>query len=95
MKDVVATGSARAFYQLAQAGGAKGPPNISYNRGRAITVRFDAGEVVSVDVTEKASGMFLEPIVKRDTTRTSADATPATPATTTPPATSAAPPRRP
>lgn len=71
MREVVATGSARAFYQLAAAGEGKGPPNISYNRGRVIAVHFEDGEVVRVDVKDKASGMFLEPL-KADTASTAA-----------------------
>lgn len=69
MREVVATGSARAFYQLPPSGEERGAPNISYNRGRVIEVHFDAGEVVRVDVTDRASGVFLEP-VKPDSTRT-------------------------
>lgn len=68
MREVVATGRATAFYQLAAAGAGKGLPNISYNRGRIIAVHFEEGEVVRVDVKERASGMFLEP-VRTDTTR--------------------------
>lgn len=67
MREVVATGSARSFYQLAPSAGAKGLPNISYNRGRVITVSFVAGEVTTVQVDERASGIFLEP-VRADTT---------------------------
>lgn len=72
MREVTATGNASAFYQLAQAGETKALPNISYNRGRVIAVHFEDGEVQRVDVREKASGMFLEPVktgVKADTTK--------------------------
>lgn len=62
MRQMTATGSARAFYQLAPTGGAKGAPNISYNRGREIVVSFTDGEVAKVDVRDRASGLFLEPI---------------------------------
>jgi hypothetical protein len=61
MREVVATGSARSFYQLAQSGGERGPPSLSYNRGRVITVRFEQGEMSTVTVSEQASGLFLEP----------------------------------
>ena len=62
MRQVTANGSARAFYQLAPTGGVKGPPNISYNRGREIIVSFSEGEVSNVAVRDRASGLFLEPI---------------------------------
>lgn len=62
MREVVATGSARAFYQLAPSGSGRSAPNLSYNRGRVITVNFEAGAVRDVAVQEKASGIFLEPI---------------------------------
>ena len=68
MRQVTATGSARAFYQLAPSGGMKGLPNISYNRGREIVVSFTDGEVAKVDVRDRASGLFLEPIAA-DSTR--------------------------
>jgi lipopolysaccharide export system protein LptA len=92
MRDVVATGNARAFYQLAQSGGVKGPPNISYNRGRVIAVHFEEGEARQVDVKDKASGMFLEPI-KADTVK--ADSSAKRPPVATPSTAPGTPPRRP
>jgi hypothetical protein len=62
MREVLATGAARAFYQLVPSDGERGAPNLSYNRGRVITVSFDGGEVRDVAVQEKASGLFLEPV---------------------------------
>lgn len=62
MREVVASGTARAFYQLAPSKGERGAPNLSYNRGRVITVVFEQGEVRHVDVRERASGIFLEPV---------------------------------
>ena len=62
MKQVTATGTARAYYQLAPSSGVKGPPNISYNTGRLIVVSFEAGEVSKVDVKDGARGLYLEPV---------------------------------
>ena len=62
MREVVASGAARAFYQLAPSHGERGAPNLSYNRGRVITVHFEQGEVRHVDVRDRASGIFLEPV---------------------------------
>lgn len=61
MREVVASGGAQSFYQLAPSGGARGRPNLSYNRGRVITVLFADGEMSSVSVVDQASGLYLEP----------------------------------
>ena len=76
MREVTASGSARAYYQLAPSGGVKGLPNISYNRGREIVVSFVEGAVSNVAVRDRASGIFLEPI-QTDTARTSTPKPPA------------------
>lgn len=60
MRGVVATGSARAFQQVAAKDVDPTTPNLSYNRGRRITVRFEAGQVRTVDVEDQASGLYLE-----------------------------------
>jgi len=78
LREVVATGAARAFYQLAPANGERGAPNLSYNRGRVITVHFTEGAVKDVTVQEQASGIFLEP-VPVDTTAKKATAPPRRP----------------
>ena len=69
MRGVVATGSARAFQQLAAKDADPATPNLSYNRGRRITVRFEEGQVRQVDVLDRASGLYLEAAAKTDTTR--------------------------
>lgn len=75
MRDVVSTGAARSFYQVAVRDGDPALPNISYNRGRRITVTFTEGEVRDVLVEDKASGLYLEaPKAPTDTTRTVAPA---------------------
>lgn len=63
LREVVATGAARAFYQLPPPNGARGAPSLSYNRGRQITVQFDKGEMAHVRVTDQANGLYLEPAV--------------------------------
>jgi lipopolysaccharide export system protein LptA len=68
MKEVLAIGSARAFYQGASPGGVRGAPTLSYNRGRQITVLFSEGSMSSVKILDQASGLYLEPVVQ-DSTR--------------------------
>lgn len=63
LREVVATGGARAYYQLPPPGGERGAPSLSYNRGRQITVNFDNGEMAAVRVSEQASGLYLEPAI--------------------------------
>jgi lipopolysaccharide export system protein LptA len=60
-RQIVATGDASSFYQLAGTGNARGAPNLNYVRGRVITVTFADGTVARVDVTDQASGVYLEP----------------------------------
>ncbi|MDQ8144647.1 MAG: hypothetical protein P3A32_01095 [Gemmatimonadota bacterium] len=70
MRDVVSTGTARAFYQVAASVGDPTMPNLSYNRGRRITVTFTEGTVRDVLVEERASGLYLEaPTPRADSTR--------------------------
>lgn len=61
LREVIATGGARALYQLPPPGGERGMPSLSYNRGRQITVQFDKGEMAQVRVSDQASGLYLEP----------------------------------
>lgn len=60
-KRIVATGDASSFYQLTPSGTARGAPNLNYVRGRIITVLFADKAVASVNVTDQASGVYLEP----------------------------------
>lgn len=70
LREVVATGGARAYYQLPPPGGERGAPSLSYNRGRQITVNFDKGEMAAVRVSEQASGLYLEPAIAAPTDTT-------------------------
>lgn len=62
LRDVLAVGAARSFYQMAPSGTPGGKPNLSYNRGARIRVEFTDGEMARVSVADHASGLFLEPI---------------------------------
>ncbi|MBI3791713.1 MAG: hypothetical protein HY275_12665, partial [Gemmatimonadetes bacterium] len=61
VKTIVATGSARSFYQVQASNGDRDRPALNYVRGREITVQFDTSGVQTVDVDEKAIGLYLEP----------------------------------
>lgn len=70
LRQVIATGGARAYYQLPPPNGQRGLPSLSYNRGRQITVLFDKGEMANVRVSEQASGLYLEPTIVAPTDTT-------------------------
>jgi hypothetical protein len=75
LERLVANGDARSYYHIAVSGAPIDRPAINYVRGRKITVTFVNRQVDRVAVTEKATGVYLEPV--RDTllraTNTAAD----------------------
>lgn len=97
LRQMVATGQASSFYQVAARGGdsASGPrpPAMNYVRGRIITVAMDSAEVRQVTVIDKATGMYLEPDSTATVSPPTAPARPGgsdTPRRTRPPAPAAA-----
>lgn len=73
IRDLVARGNARSFYQVATREGREALPGINYVRGRIITVTFENQEVDQVSITDQAAGVYLE------VPRQGADTTLATP----------------
>ena len=59
-RELVATGSARSFYQFGNPEGVRDRPTMNYVRGRVIAIAFAGGEVSTVTVTDQASGVYLE-----------------------------------
>ncbi len=64
-KKIVATGNASSFYQLASTNTAHSAPSVNYVRGRIITVTFADNAVDKVDVLDKATGVYLEPVASK------------------------------
>ena len=62
LQRLVARGAARSYYQIAVAGAPIDRPAINYVRGRTITVAFANRTVDRVNVTEQATGVYLEPV---------------------------------
>ncbi|HJR67842.1 MAG TPA: hypothetical protein VJ802_15535 [Gemmatimonadaceae bacterium] len=87
IRDLVANGNARSFYQVATREGRNSAPAINYVRGRVITVTFQDQEVGQVSITEQAAGVYLEaPSAAADTTLNAPrDSVPAPRPPTTPP----------
>jgi len=87
---IIAVGNASSYYQLAADNKTKTIPNINYVKGKAITVLFENREVRTVEVTEQASGVYIEPAREGTTTNSAIPArnarpTQPSPAPSTPP----------
>ncbi len=61
IREIIATGSARSFYQLKSSKSPQNEPTINYVRGRIIDILFETGKVATVAVTGKATGVLIEP----------------------------------
>ncbi len=62
VRRILATGSARSYYQMHSSNAPKNRPGVNYVRGREITAFFDAGKVSTVVVTDQAAGVYIEPV---------------------------------
>jgi len=63
MRQLVSQGGAQSFYQLAAKDSGVVGPAINYVKGRDISIAFANRAVQTVDVTDKAQGVYLEPQV--------------------------------
>jgi lipopolysaccharide export system protein LptA len=79
IRDLLAHGNARSYYQVASREGRGAPPAINYVRGRIITVTFQDQEVEQVSITDQAAGIYLEPSQADTTLRAPRDTVPASP----------------
>jgi hypothetical protein len=61
IREIIAEGNARSFYQMKNSRGPQGQPSINYVRGRIIDIVFEDRKVATVTVTEKATGVLVEP----------------------------------
>lgn len=77
VRRITASGSARSYYQMHSANAPKNRPGVNYVRGRLITAYFESGKVDTVVVTDKAAGVYIEPV--------SPDSKPTVPGTNTAP----------
>jgi lipopolysaccharide export system protein LptA len=78
IRELIATGKAKAYYHIAPADSAMKTPAINYVVGREIVIAIQRQEVSRVTVVEQAAGVYLEP--KRVVSKP-ADTTRVTPAT--------------
>ena len=61
IREIVAEGNASSFYQMKNSKGPQTQPSINYVRGRIIDIIFEDRQVSTVTVTEKATGVLIEP----------------------------------
>jgi hypothetical protein len=74
IRQIVALGDARSFYQMKNSKGPANEPTVNYVRGRVIEIDFEDRKVATVTVIDKATGVMVEP------SEQPAPATPAKPA---------------
>jgi hypothetical protein len=75
IRQIVALGDARSFYQMKNSKGPANEPSVNYVRGRVINIDFEDRKVATVTVIDKATGVMVEPAAEP------APAKPTTPAT--------------
>ena len=94
IREIVALGNARSFYQMKDSKGPATEPTVNYVQGRVIQIEFEDRKVATVTVIDQATGVMIEPVTQPASVK---PATPATspPRTTTPPNAKAAPPVKP
>lgn len=61
VREIVATGSARSYYQMKNSSGEPTQPSVNYVRGRIIEIDFANKSVSTVTVTDQATGVLIEP----------------------------------
>jgi hypothetical protein len=93
IREIVAEGKARSFYQMKNSKGPQTAPSVNYVVGRIIDIVFENAKVATVTVTEKATGVLIEPAEASASTKPGAGAgqNTKTPATTKPGATTKTP----
>jgi hypothetical protein len=84
VRQIVALGNARSFYQMKNSKGPANEPTVNYVRGRVIEIDFEDRKVATVTVNDQATGVMIEPATEP------APVKPGTPATS-PPVTHGAP----
>ncbi|HJQ12770.1 MAG TPA: hypothetical protein VJ840_17200 [Gemmatimonadaceae bacterium] len=83
IREIVADGNARSFYQMKNSKGPATQPSVNYVRGRIIDILFEDRKVATVTVTDQATGVLIEPATAA-TEEKPATTTPARPGATAP-----------
>jgi hypothetical protein len=80
VRQIVALGNARSYYQMKSSKGPQTEPSVNYVRGRNIDIEFVDKKVATVTVTDKATGVMIEPVAQAPAGKTAPTATPPKPA---------------
>ena len=79
VREIVAEGNARSFYQMKNSKGPPTQPSVNYVGGRIIEILFEDRKVSTVTVTDKATGVMIEPAVEASAAKPGSPTTPAPP----------------
>ena len=83
VRELFASGSASAYYQVPADTANRSKPGINYVTGRVIRLAFKDGDVDAVTVTDQATGIYLAPLPADSAARRAGPTRP--PASTSPP----------
>lgn len=61
IREITAEGNASSFYQMKNSKGPQTQPTVNYVKGRIIDIIFEDRRVSTVTVTDKATGVLIEP----------------------------------
>jgi hypothetical protein len=79
IREITAEGRASSFYQMKNSKGTATEPTVNYVRGRIIDIIFEDRKVATVTVTDKATGVLIEPAAASTAGKPAATRTPAKP----------------
>jgi hypothetical protein len=85
VRQIVAEGDARSFYQMKNSKGPATQPSVNYVRGRLIDIEFVEKKVTTVTVTDQATGVMIEPAAPAPAPKAAPTTPPKTPAPLRPP----------
>ncbi|MFN2635860.1 MAG: hypothetical protein ABR585_02380 [Gemmatimonadaceae bacterium] len=68
IRQIVAEGDARSFYQMKNSKGPAVEPTVNYVRGKTIEISFEDRKVSTVTVVDQATGILIEPAVSAPST---------------------------
>jgi hypothetical protein len=86
IREIIAEGHARSFYQMKSSKGPPTEPTVNYVRGRIIDILFEDRKVATVTVTDQATGVLIEPAEASSAQRPGTTPAPAKPPAAKPPA---------
>jgi hypothetical protein len=70
VRQILALGNARSFYQMKNSKGPKAEPSVNYVVGKIIDIGFEERKVATVTVTDQAAGVMIEPATETATPTT-------------------------